>query len=793
VKLLALHRKLLRDLWALKGQALAIALVMAAGVAILVMYRSTFASLRLTQETYYEQYRFGDVFASLERAPRSLEEAIASIPGVAQAETRVVHGVTLDIEGLNEPGMGRLISVPARPASGKTRPRLNDLYLRQGRYPELGRSDEVIVSADFGDARELTLGDTVTAVLNGRRRTLKIVGLALSPEYVYSIRPGEFVPDPSRFGIFWMERRALAAAFDLEGGFNDVSLSLMRGAQVDEVIDRLDRLLEPYGALGAIPRSLQLSHWSVDSELRGLEGAGLIVPVIFMAVAAFLLNVVLRRIVSVQREQVAALKALGYSNRTIGLHYAQWALLVAAIGTLLGVLGGAWMGRGMARLYSQFYNFPDLQYRVAPLLVLAAFGVSLTAALVGAWGAVAGAIRLPPAEAMRPEPPALFRETLLERLGLRHLVSEPVRMILRNLERQPWRAGLSIVGIAFAGASLVMGSFTFDAVEALLDTQFNVAMRQDATVTFFLPVSARARYEMQRLPGVLSVEPQRAVPARLRHGHRSRQIGLQGMEAEARLQRIVDGKGRVVSLPPKGLLVSAKLAEILHLSPGEEVEVEVLEGSRPIRRIVVAALVDELMGTAVYMDNEALHSLMHEASFSSVVIQADSAGLDALYDHLKATPKVAGVMLRRATLENLESTMAQNLNIVTFFNILFASVIAFGVIYNNARISLSERGRDLASLRVLGFTRGEISFILLGELAVLTLVAIPLGMILGTLLSHLVIQAFENELYRIPLIISPRTYALSALTVIVASIVSALAVRRRLNRLDLIAVLKTRE
>lgn len=789
MKLSALQRKLLRDLWTLKGQALAIALVLAAGVAMLVMYRSTFASLSLTQETYYQRQRFADVFASLERAPRSLEQAISEIPGVATSETRVVRGVTLDLPEEGAPAAGRLISIPPQ-----GRPRLNDLALQAGRFPEAGRPDEVIASADFAKARGLGVGDQVVAVLDGSRRSLEIVGLALSPEYVYSIRPGDLFPDPARYGIFWMERRALAAAFDLEGAFNDVALKLARGAREEEVIAHLDRLLEPYGGLGAIPRSLQTSHWYLENELMGLEGAGSIVPVIFLAVAAFLLNVVLKRIVSVQREQIAALKALGYSNWDIGFHYAQWSLLVAFLGATIGSLGGAWMGQGMTQLYTMYYNFPLLQYRVEPAHLLVALAVSVVAALLGSRGAVLGAIRLPPAEAMRPEPPASFRPTLVERLGLRRFLSEPVRMILRHLERQPWRAGLSMVGIAFAGASMVVGSFAFDAVEVMLDTQFSVAQRQDATVTFQRPVSGRALYEIESLPGVLAVEPVRSVAVRLTHGHRSRQVGLQGVLEGARLQRVIDGTSKPVSLPPEGLVLSSALAEVLGAGPGDEVFVEVLEGARPVRTMAITGVVEEAMGTAAYLDMQALHVFMREAgSLSGVVLQMDPAAEEPLFRRLKATPAVAGMVLRARALETVESTMAQNLNLVTFFNVLFASVIAFGVIYNNARISLSERSRDLASLRVLGFTRGEISFILLGELAVVTLAAIPMGLLLGRGMAVLVVKAFENELYRMPLVISPRTYAVAALTVLVASAVSALVVRRRLDRLDLIAVLKTRE
>ncbi|MDY7095943.1 MAG: FtsX-like permease family protein [Acidobacteriota bacterium] len=785
----ALHRKLFRDLWQMRGQALAISLVIAAGVAMFLLALSTFQSLRLTQETYYSHQRFAEVFANLERAPEWLAHDIAAISGVAQVQTRVVRDVVLDVEGLPEPAVGRLISLP----EGRE-PLLNDIFLLRGRRPETGRPDEVVVNEPFAEAHELVLGDTVAAVINGSRRQLEVVGVALSPEYIYGIRPGELMPDDSRFGVFWMGRQGLSSAFDMEGGFNDVALGLLPRASSPEVIARLDQLLEPYGGLGAIPRDLQVSHWYLNSELEGLRGSAIIVPIIFLGVAAFLLNVVLSRMVAVQREQIAALKALGYPNLQIGLHYSLWSILVSLIGGALGTGAGAWLGSGLTELYTQYFRFPYLEYRLAPSVVILALAISLAAAVVGALGSVRRAVRLPPAEALRPAPPAAYRTTLVERLGLGRLLSQPARIVVRNLERQPIRALLSITGIAFAGAIMVVGTFSLDAIDVILDLQFNAAQRQDITISFFLPVSSGALHSVRSMPGVLAAEPQRAVPVRLRYRHRSRQTAVTGLPADGRLQRVVDDEGQPLQLAAEGLTLSAKLAELLAVEAGDTVTLEVLEGARPVKRVPVASVVDDFLGTSAYMQLDALHRLMREGgALSGAVMLVDDAAADTLYRRLKATPAVAGVALKRAAIENFRSTVAENLGLMTTFNLLFSSIIAFGVIYNGARISLSERSRDLASLRVIGLTRREISAILLGELAVLTLVATPLGLLLGRSLAGLTVAVYDNELYRLPLVVAPKTYALAAVTVLVASVVSGLVVRRRLDHLDLVSVLKTRE
>jgi putative ABC transport system permease protein len=789
VKLSALDRKLLRDLWQMRGQALAISVVIGAGIALFVLMLSTFDSLQLTQRVYYDRYRFAEVFASAKRAPLTLREQIAAIPGVARVETRVVVDVTLDVPGLTEPAVGRLISIPDR-----KRPMLCDLFFREGRYIEAGRPDEVVASETFARAHLLGPGDTIGAVINGRRRDIRIVGLALSPEYVYGIRGGELIPDESRFGVFWMEGRALAAAFNMEGAFNNVVLTLTHDASEPEVCARLDHLLAPYGGIGAIPRALQPSHWYLQNELNQLEGMGTVIPVVFLGVAAFLLNVVLSRIITIEREQIAAMKAMGYGNRALAWHYTKWGLTVAAAGSALGIAAGAWLGSAMTRMYTAFFHFPVLQYRLTGQVVVEAVAAALAAAILGALGAVGRAVRLPPAEAMRPEPPASYTVSIIERTGLRRLFSQPARIIFRNLQRRPVRAALSVTGIALGGALLIVGAFSYDALDVMLDTIFNVSQRFDVAVTFVEPRSAQAHDDLERLPGVIDVEPFRSVPARLSFGHRSRQAAIQGVAADARLSRIVDGSARPVVPPPDGLVLSSILADVLGVRQGDPVTVEVLEGTRPVRQIPVVRVVDEFLGTSAYMELDALRRLMHEgATMSGAYLSVDPAAAPALYRRLKATPVVAGVMLKRATIDSFNKTLSETMGTVRVINVLFAAIIAFGVVYNSTRISLSERSRELATLRVIGFTRAEISYILLGEVAMITLVAVPLGLVLGYGLSGVTARALATELFRIPLVVAPKTYAFSAVTIVVATVVSALIVRHRLDHLDLVAVLKQRE
>lgn len=784
-----LNRKLLRDLWHLRGQMLAIILVVVCGVATVVTSRVGYESLELSRATYYAEYRFGDAFATLKRAPDRVAGAIAAIPGVAEVYARLVFQVTLDVPGLDEPALGRVVSIPEHPA-----PVLNGVHIAAGRYPAPGRRNEVMVNDAFAAANRLQLGDTIGAVLNGRWASLRIVGFALSPEFVYVIPSGGLFPDDRRFGVLWMSRAAMGPAFDMDGAFNNVVVDLDPAASEPEVLARLDRIIEPWGGLRAYGRADHVSDRFLSDEIRQNREFGMILPILFLVVAAFLLNVLLSRLIAMQRDQIGVLKAFGYTSFAVARHYLGFAFVGVLVGGAIGTGVGLWLGSLVNKAYVSLYHFPLLRYEVNASVILFAVGVTLVAALAGGLGAMRRAWRVPPAEAMRPEPPAQFRAGLLERLGLRRLISPPARMIVRNLARRPLRAALSSLGIAFAVAILILGRYFIDAIDHLSFVQFRVVQRDDVTLVAHEPLPAASRHAIARLPGVVRAEDFRLVPVELRSGHVRRKTSIVGIADDVQLRRLVDRELDSVALPPEGVLLTRKLAEILGVAAGDPLTVEVLEGARPTRVVRVAGTVDELIGLAAYMNRRALAALMREdATVSGAWLQIDAGREAELYRTLKELPAIGGVSIRQAALDSFEETLAQSMWIFTSILVVFSCILAFAVVYNAARIALSERGRELASLRVLGFTRAEISAMLLGEQALLTAAAVPAGFGLGYWICSLLSRSYQWELFRLPLIITTETYVFAFVTVLVAAIASALVIRRRLDRLDLVAVLKTRE
>ena len=785
----AIDRKLWRDLWHVRGQAVAIALVVASGIATYIMFLSTLASLQETRDHYYRDYRFADVFVSLKRAPESLRRRIAEVPGVAQVDTRVVAPVTVDIPGFAEPVTGIITSIPDH-----AEPLLNRLFLREGRRVGAGSSDEVMVSEAFAEAHGFRPGDRLRVVVKGVRKELVIVGTAASPEHIHQLRPGSAFPDYARYGVMWMARTPLGNAYDMEGAFNSAVVTLSAGADARDVIDRLDDLLARYGGTGAIAREDQRSHRFLSEEFKQLRNLSGVFPMIFLGVAAFLLNVVVARLVGTQRDQIAALKAFGYSNRQVAFHYVKFVLVILAVGAIAGVAMGAWLGQGLSAVYTRFFRLPYLEFALTPSLILKPVAVAAVVVLAGTLAAVRGAARLRPAEALRAEAPAVYRETLLERLGARRLLSQPSRMILRHLARRPVKAGLSVIGIACACGIMMTGRFQEDTVSFMLDVQFDLSQREDLAVTFVDPTSRRVLWDLESLPGVEYAEPFRTVPVRLRFQHRSFRTSLEGVDPDGHLKQLVDTRLARVTVPPDGLLLTGYLGEILGVRPGDRLIVEVLEGDRPVREVPVVALVNQYVGVSAYMDLAALNRLLREGhAVSGAYLDIDGDQASGVFQRLKETPRVAGVVERGQEIRNFRKTMDETMIFFVTVATFFAAVITFGVVYNSARITLTERSRELASLRVLGFTRQEIAYLLLGELGLLTLLAIPPGLLIGRGLCGYIAATAQTDLYRVPLVLEPSTYAFAVLVVLAAAAVSGLIVRRRLDELDLIGVLKARE
>jgi len=787
--LASLDRKLLRDIGRMKGQTIAVSLVMACGLMMMTTTRSLILTLEGTRDAYYQTHRMSDVFGYVKRAPLAMADRLAAIGGVAAVEPRVVVDVTLDLPGVDEPATGHIVSLPEEKAQV-----LHLVFLRSGRMPQIGERREVVISEAFAEANHLQPGDAIAAVINGHRETLRIVGIGLSPEFVFEARAGETLPDNRRFGVIWMNYHAVAIAYNLDGAFNDFCLDLAPGADPAAVIEEADRLLARYGAVGAYTRKDHASASRLNDELRVLHALSVAYPVIFLSVAAFMVNAVLARLIRLQREQIAQLKALGYSSWNVGFHYLKFALVIVVLGTAIGSVAGRFMGGWFVNLYTIFFRFPALNFQMDWGALGLALLVSAGAASVGVIGVVRQAVRLPPAEAMRPEPPADFKPSWLERAGLTRWFSPQLRMALRNIERRPWQAVFTIAGLALATGLMVLPGSMSDSLDYLLTYQWNMAQRQDVVVFLTEPGSGKAFHDLEHLPGVVTAEPVRSVQARIRFGPHSRKLAITGTPRGGDLNRLLDAKGNAIVPPDEGVVMSAKLAEVLGARLGDEVQIEVLEGQRAKRTAPISGLIEDFAGVAAYMDLRALRRLLREdATINGAYLTVDSRRWSDFMREIKDTPRASIVLIKREQLGAFRKTTGQMVNTLRAFYFVLAVIVAFGVVYNSARIALSERNRDLATLRVVGFSQREVAAVLLGELTILVLTALPFGLLFGRGLVSYILSAVSTEAVRMPVRIELATYSVALTVVLGAAAASFAVVSRMLHKLDLVGVLKARD
>ena len=785
----ALDTKLARDLWRMRGQAFAIALVIGAAMATFVLSMGVHRSLVETRDAYYEGYRFADVFANMTRAPRSIIDRVEELDGVAQAEGRIQQYATLELPGRTDSIRAIINSVGD---GGKSE--LNRLVLLRGRGPGIDRADEVVIDKSFADANALDLGSEIDAVIYGGRVNLKVVGIGLAPDYIWAIAPGELVPDSSRFGIFWMGEKALEAATNRTEAITELSLTLQHGAVEQEVIRRLDVLVEPYGGTGAYGREDHMSNAFLDNELMQLEAMTKVIPPIFLLVSTFLVYIVLGRLIRTEREQIGLLKAFGYSSAAIGWHYLKFALAIALLGILLGSLLGWWMGRAMTELYGEYYRFPFLNYRVSAEVFLIGAVLALASAALGAIGGVRTAASLSPAVAMAAPPPPVYRVGPLERLSNWAGFTAVGHMIVRHIARWPGRSAVTAIGVGLSLGLLFSTLQFIHSSTKMLDDFFFRAQRQDLSVTFIEARNEDVLYELASLPGVLRVEATRTAPVRLTYANRSERTAIEAAEPDATLTARIDAAGREVPLPATGLMLSKQLADKLGATTGDRIEVELLAGRRTTVEMPITTTIDELVGTRVYADNRVLDELLRDASpVGTAQLRIDMQYRDEVLEELADMPIVLGVTEREAAMRLFEEVIDQNIITMIGFYVVFASAIAVGVVYNSARILFSERAHELATLRVLGYHRSEVATVLLGEVALLVALSIPLGGVLGYYLAQMMTAMFSSDLFRLPFAPTRAAFGFSTVVILIAALFTAVLVALRVTRLDMVRVLKARE
>lgn len=787
-----LNRKIFRDLKTLRAQIVSIALLIVCGLSILVSSWSSYQSLQEARDSFYNHFEFADLFSEVVRAPQELLPQILGLDGVLHAETRLIKEGLIDLKTQSEPALGRLISWHG------SQQKINKIYLRQGRMPELNHQAvstlEAVVHEAFAQAHNVKPGDSMNINIGGKRRQLFISGIGLSPEYVYSVSPTTPLPDDKHFGVFWVPHKDLERLSDMEGSFNSVQITTTSKASINFLKQKLDTILERYGNIQAYDRSQQRSHIYVNGEINEQRTLAIIMPVIFLSVAIFILNIILSRLIAMHRAQIATLKALGYSSIKLLIHYFQLVTLILLIGIIPALLVGTYLGQVYASMYEDFFRFPKIDFKLSITTVYLTLMVGFIPGWISAAGSLLKVFSLQPAEALRPLGPPSFQRNLIDRLGLLNRLTSYSKMICRSLLMRPFRLVLSVLGIAISLAIIINGLFFNDVIDDMLNRQFADMRREDLSVRLDHPQSLRVFAELQSIPGVLMTEGERSVPVTLRFKNFKKDISLLGRLMNTQLNRVIDQNGNIITPRPGGILLSRYFEKEFGVKAGDVITLKQLEEKQIQFEVPVHGFVDDMMGQQAYALKSNIHQWLKEMPVSDTIhLKIDSSLAEKIYIALKQRPEIVGVSVRKLMLQGIIDVMAKIMSTFTFVLYLFALAISGAVIFNSARISFSERGWELASLRILGYDTKSTFEILFLEIGIQVLLALPLGLLLGYGLSFLMTQMIDNESFMFPMIVNPTTYATSVMALILILFISGIFLYQKVNSLDFSEALKSRE
>jgi putative ABC transport system permease protein len=801
-----LHRKLLRELRDAAGMLSMIVCILAVGICCYVSMSSAHRNLTDAKRRYYAQARMADFSIELKKAPLSELAALGALPGVGEIRPRVQFYATVDLARAVRPLNGLVLSLPDR-----RQPIINDIVLRTGSYFTDRRQNEVIVNEAFARHHGIVPGQWIHLLLNNRRQELFVVGTAISCEFIYLVGPGTFTPDPEHFGVFYLKRTFAEEVFDFDGAANQVlgrlSVDTQATAEMHagtktppptrEALRRAEMMLEDYGVLGTTPLADQPSNRYVSGEIEQLATFSVILPVIFLAVVVLVLNVLLTRLVENQRTVTGTLKAMGYSDARLFLHFLQIGLVVGLGGGLLGCGLGYWLSYYMVALYRTFYELPELHNEFYPGIHLTGIAIGVVCSAIGCLRGSRAVLRLQPAEAMRAKPPLQGKAILLERIGwLWRRLSSGWRMVLRDLVRTKTRTLAGIFAASMGAAVLVNTFMMAEAVRLLIDFQFRWILRSDFDIAFKDERGREALDEAARLPGVDFAEPLLEVPGTFRNGNHTKKGGITGLARDARLTVPRDSDARRIRVPNEGLAMSRTLADMLRLRRGDEVSFQPTKGLRRTFRVPVREISDSYLGTAVYADIDYLSRLVDEEfALSSVQLSTDGdpRHTEALYRELKRLPALQAVNSRADMIRNLEDTVIRSLWVSLGLLIMFAGLVFFGSILNSSLVSLAERQREIATLRVLGYGPWQVGNLLLRESLIVTLLGTLLGMPLGYLLSYYSATSYNTEMFRIPITHSWLTWTGALALALIFTLAAHAVVQRSIHRMNWLEALQAKE
>ena len=784
-----LFKNLLRDIKKSKGQFISILIIVVLGVTFYTAINSAFENLSNSSTKYYEDYRLADIWVDIYNAPIAIKEKLESIPNVKTATGRIIKDASINIS--EENATLRFITLP-----DIKRDIINDVVIKSGRYFSDSDSNQCLLDEDFFKANNLNLGEYIYPIINGNKVKLKVVGSVKSPEFVYILKDSsEMMADNKRFGIIYIKQSFGEAIFDLKGFINNIAIQISNGSDVKVIKDDVKKALKNYGVKSVIDREEQTSSKMISEEIKQLKSMGGTFPIIFFMVASVIIYIMMGRMVENQRTQIGVLKAVGFTNVQVLTYYMSYSAIIAFIGSFIGSIIGTYMGVGMTKLYNQYFNLPLGDVKIYGEFVVPAFMLTLFFCLFAGYNSCKAIFKIMPSEAMREKSPQSGKKIIVEKIDLIwRNISYLEKIIIRNLFRYKKRALLISIGVIFSSAILLVALSMSDSMNFMIKQQYGNIQDYDIKVKLSKLISVEELNNIKNITHVKELEPVLETGVEISNGWKSKNVGFTALVKDPQMYKVEDKNGNAISIPKNGILISEKLANTLGVKVNDSVNIKFYFPGKDKKEMVVKGIVVQYLGLSTYTSMDNLNGILGEGMIaSSAVLKLDNINFEnEVKDKLRDMPNVTSVESKTDSLNALLKTMGGMEASIGVY-IILSGILLIAVLYNIATINIFERQRELATLKVLGFTNNEVKKLIFNENYIIVIFGMIIGLPFGKWLGAYLMASSSTDAYTIPYIIEIKTYIIAIILTLLFTAITNLTLMKKIKALDMIEVLKNKE
>ncbi|SHK12211.1 ABC transporter permease [Paramaledivibacter caminithermalis] len=778
-----LNLRLIRLIKKSYGQAIAVITVIAIGLLVYTAMKMAALNLENTLNEYYDLTNFADIYVQVVKIPGNEVKDLENKYGITNAQGRVVSDVPLKVEDEEEKVTIRIISIPNNDE------RINNIYLIEGDGIK-NKNKDVLVVEQFAKARNIAIGDTLSVQMNGKLYNLNVAGIVSSPEYIYLMENEQtLIPMPGKFGVVFVADELARQSFGFGSSYNEIVIKVKDENEIDKIEDKLEKVLKKYGVKRIIVRDNQLSNRMISEEINQLKNMAKVVPVIFLGVAALIIAVMISRMVKKDRVPIGVMKALGYKNIDIVLHYIKYSLVIGILGAIIGTNLGMLLAGAMTKMYLQYFNIPILKinyyYRYIMSAILLASIFCITA---GLWGGKR-VLKILPAESMRPEAPRSGKRILIERIKIIWSnLSFSWKMVMRNIFRNKKRFMFILVGISLSFAMLFLTFYQFNTALFMFENHYGDFQRMDYNINFSKPMNQRVIKDLKHLVNIDSIEPKVEFPFEIKNGWKSKVVNIIGIKRDTIFYKFENLNDEIINLPDEGIVLSENLAKFLDVSKGDTITINSFIPHRDDIHIIIKDVIKQSLGINAYMDIDQMQfKLLDKELITGAYIDSN----DAVKKKLSNLKNLTSIQ----SLQDLQNIFKQFLSLtISSISILviFSGILGFAVVYNSTIMGISERRLELSSLRVMGFSRKEIFWMIVKENLIMTIFGIIVGIPIGLSFVKGVEKAFSNELYTLRGDISFSIFLFSILLTVFFVVAAQLFTLKKIYKLDFMEALKSR-